>query len=517
MAYWRVHLLGIVGLLVLAIAWMNYVNLTTAGSLERAREIAVRKTIGATHGNVIAQFVVEAIMTNGLALVMAGIIVFLALPFAENKLGFETDLAFLFASDTFVVAGILFFSGLILSSLYPAIVLSRFKPMSLFRSQSTPDSGKNFVQRVLVTAQFSIATALLIGTVAVQSQLGFMENTDLGMALDQLVVVEQPSRSDRSAGSSSFLHTVSQVPYVESITSGAVPGSGFFMDMPARRPGSEIQSNIAFQAVFVDQNFLPTYELELLAGRNFLDFETDGMNTIINETGARFLGFDTPDEALGQRVVFNEAETNFVTIVGVVADFNWMSLKQRVGAVGLLINRSIGPFTIRVEAQHVSSALVAIQEAFRDSYPASAFEYAFVDERFNEQYYQERQWSNYFSVFTALALLVACMGLVGMIAHVVVQRTKEVSVRKIMGASPLHIGVILISKLAAILIVAFVMAVPASLLVIKFWLSSYANPMELTVGLFLFPCLVVLALAFITVGFHAQRAARMRPVDVLRS
>ncbi|MEM8556602.1 MAG: ABC transporter permease [Bacteroidota bacterium] len=516
-AYWRVYLFGVIGLLVLVMAWVNFVNLTTARSAERAGEVGVRKAIGASRGNLVAQFVVEAIVTNGVALLLASVLVVVSLPFVHTLLGVRAGTeAWMDPTLWLSVAG-LFLLGTLLSCLYPASVLSRQQPITIIKSQAQPASFPGGLRRVLVVLQFSAATALLIGTVGVFSQLQFMESRDLGVQLDHILVVEAPSRTDRRGTPDVFRQALLALPEVEAVSSGAVPGTGFFMDMPARRLGSRDTDAPPFQGVFVDDTFLATYDLHLVAGRNFADAQTDGLSTVLNEAGVRLFGFASNDAALGQRIVFDEDESNYVTVIGVVEDFNWMSVRERVGAVGFLINRSEGPFSIKVTSDDLEGTLASVQEAFRAVYPASPYDYFFADERFDAQYHAERRSGVLFGVFSFLALLVGCLGLIGLVAHTVSQRTREIGIRKVMGATPERIASLLVAGLAKSLGVALPVAVLVSYLGIRRWLEAYATRIELTPWLFLVPCCAVFVVALLTVSYQTLRAAHRDPIAALRS
>lgn len=514
--YWLVYLFGIVGILVLAIAWMNFVNLTTARAIERAKEVGVRKVIGASRGNLIAQFITEAIMTNGIAFILSTLLVIVCTPLLQSNLGLYIGTEIWMDQTFWYSLAILFLFGVLSSCLYPALIVSRFQPITIIKSQAKL-SSRGGLRRTLVTLQFSAATALLIGTVAVFSQLEHMKSSDLGLKLDQVLIVEGPSKADRQGTPDVFKQELLKIPGIQSVSSGAVPGSEFFMDMPARKLGEDNSKSQPFQAVFVDDTFLETYDLELLTGRNFKDAKSDGLSTVLNETGVQLFGFSSAEAAIGQRVVFNETESNYVTIVGVVENFNWVSVKEDVGAIGFLINQSEGPFSIRINSTSLQETLTFVQEAFKTIYVASPYEYFFADERFNVQYQAEQRAGLLFGVFSFFAILVACLGLIGLIAHMVTQRTKEIGIRKILGASRGTIALILIKGLMKSLGIALPLAILISYFSINHWLEAYSERIVLSPFLFVVPCIAVFAMAFLTVSYHTLRAASRNPVSELRS
>lgn len=515
--YWRVYVFGIVGILVLGIAWINFINLTTARALERAKEVGVRKTIGATKGNLVAQFVVEAILTNGIAFLLAATLVVVSMPYLQTVLGIHTGAEIWMDRTLWLALTGLFLFGILSSCLYPAVVLARFEPIAIIKSQTRPTAFQGGLRRMLVILQFSAATALLIGTVAVFSQVQHMQSMDLGLELDHILVVEAPSRTDRHGTPAVFRQELLTIPGIETVSSGAVPGTGFFMDMPARKLGDHDVESQPFQAVFIDDTFLETYDLELVAGRNFTDAKSDGLSTVLNEAGVRVFGFPSAEAAIGQRIVFNENESNYVTVVGVVEDFNWMSVKEHVGAIGFLINQSEGPFSIKLNSADLQETLAAVRETFEKVYPASPYDYFFADEHFNAQYLAEQRSGMLFGIFSFFALLVACLGLIGLVAHMVTQRTREIGIRKVMGASSGRIASLLVTGLAKSLGVALPIAILVSYVGINRWLEAYTARIDLTVSLFLLPCLAVFAVALLTVSYHTLRAAHRNPVAALRS
>ena len=270
------------------------------------------------------------------------------------------------------------------------------------------------------------------------------------------------------------------------------------------------------QAVYVDETYLQAFDLSLVPGRNFMGFESDKLGTILNETGVKAFGFASSQDALGSRLVFDNEGTNYLTVIGVVEDFNWMTVKEEVGAIGFLTNRSEGPFSIKVSGSNMETTLASIQAAFEKLYPASPYESYFADDYFNRQYQEEKNASMLFGVFTVLALFVACLGLIGLAAYMVSQRTKEIGIRKIMGASAGAITTLLLSGFSRLLAVALVIAIPISYVCLRFWLDAYASRIDLTVSLFLLPSLSVFTLALLTVSYHSLRAAWSKPVKTLR-
>ncbi|GAB5520843.1 MAG: ABC transporter permease [Rhodothermales bacterium] len=515
--YWRLYVFGGMGILVLAIAWVNFINLTTARAIERAKEVGVRKTIGATRGNVVAQFLVEATITNSIAFVLAALLAMSGMPYLQTVLDIHAGGA---AWEDYTLWGGLagvFVFGILLSCLYPVGVLSRFEPIAAITSKTRASASPGRLRRVLVTLQFSAATGLLIGTAAVFSQVHHMQSVDLGLELDQVLVVEAPSRADRHGTPDIFRQKLRSIPEVEAVSSGAIPGTGFFMDMPARKLGDHDAESRPFQAVFIDDTFLETYELALLAGRNFRDAQSDGLSTVLNHAGVRVFGFLSAEAAIGERIVFNEDESNYVTVIGVVEDFNWMSVKDKVGAIGFLINQSEGPFSIKVNSANLPATLAAVQSSFESVYPASPYEYYFANERFNAQYHAEQRSGALFGLFSFFALVVACLGLIGLVAHMVSQRIREIGIRKIMGASPGRIAILLVAGLAKSLGVALPLAVLGAYIGISQWLEAYAARIDLTWSLFLWPCFAVCVLALLTVSYHTLRAAYRNPVVALRS
>jgi len=512
----RIYFFGFVGIFVLLIAWINFINLSTSRALERAQEVGVRKAIGASRGNLVTQFVVEALMTNGIAFVLAVGLLITSLPYLKALLDIPISGEVLLDLNLWLGLIGLFIIGVLLSCLYPAVILSSYRPAVILKSQTRSTSPHGGLRRILVVLQFSASTVLLIGTVAVFSQLEFMRSSELGLNLNQILIVDEPSRTDRLGTSQNFKEEVYKIPGVQSVSSGAVPGSGFFMDMPARKQQDHVADTRPFQAVFVDELFLETFDLDLVTGRNFSGLKSDALGTVLNEAGVQAFGFSSNQEAIGQRIVFNNEGTNYVTVIGVVKDFNWMSVKEEVGAIGFLTNRSEGPFSIKINSSNAGKTQASIKNAYETLYPNSPYDSYFADEYFNRQYLDEQNAGFLFGIFALLALLVACLGLIGLASYMVSQRTKEIGVRKILGASTSSVTTMFIIGFTKLLAIALAIAIPIAYLGLTFWLDSYARRIDLTVSLFLYPGISVLLIALLSVSYHSFRAARYKPVTALK-
>ena len=464
----------------------------------------------------ITQFVVEALMTNGIAFLLAVGLLVSSLPYLNTLLDLPISIEVLLDFKLWLVLIGLFIVGVLLSCLYPAFMLSSYRPAIILKSQTRSASPHGGLRRILVILQFSASTILLIGTVAVFSQLEFMRSSKLGLDLKQMLVVDAPSRTDRHGTSQQFKEALYKITGVQSVSSGAVPGSGFFMDMPARKQEDYVADTKPFQAVFVDDSFIETFDIHLVTGRNFSGLESDAFGTVLNEAGVRTFGFSSNQEAIGQRIVFNNEGTNYVTVIGVVKDFNWMSVKEKVGAIGFLTNQSEGPFSIKINSANAEQTLASIEHAYKRLYPNSPYESYFAEEYFNRQYQDEQHAGVLFGIFALLALLVACLGLIGLAAYMVSQRTKEIGIRKVLGASTSAVTKMFIIGFIKLLAVALAIAIPISYLGLDFWLSSYARRIDLTVPLFLYPGISVFLIALLAVSYHSLRAARYKPVKALK-
>jgi len=515
-----VYFLGILAIFILVIAWVNYINLASAKSMERAKEVGVRKVMGAFKSNLITQFIFESILINLIAAAFAILIVYLSLPYFNQLTNSPLSFDLIFNSGTWLLVIGVFLAGALLSSLYPAFVMSSFKPIVTLKGKMTTSHKGVFLRKGLVIFQFLASVFLIAGTIIVYQQLQFLKNKDLGFTMAETLVIEGPSLiavdSLYSGEYNSFKNEVLRHPNVKSMTgSSNVPGAEIFWTNSARRAElPETENKVLYNAA-VDFDYFPSFEIDVIAGRNFSkDFATDEDNIMLNAAAARFLGFATPEEAAGQKVIHGGEEK---IIVGVVDDYNQMSLKGDVSPI-LYWCRETGRdlFSIKFKGISGSAMLADVENIYDQFFPGNPVDYFYLDAFFNRQYVKDDQFGSVFSIFSVLAIMVSCLGLFGLSAFSALQRTKEIGIRKVLGASVPNILVLLSREYMVLIILAILLGVPLTFFVMDNWLESFAYRINIGWIVFAAAALIVMLVAIFTVSFQTLKSARSNPSNTLR-
>ena len=520
----------VLGLFILVLAWVNYVNLTTARSLQRAREVGVRKVVGASRLQLMRQFLLESALVNAAAFVLALGLSEILLPLVENMAGISLPDQAWGHTPFWAAAGVLFVVGTVLAGLYPAFVLSSFRPAPVLKGSVGRLGSRLVLRKALIVFQFTVSVVLLVGLSVTQAQLDHMRAYDLGIELERMLVVKAPTVFEEMTGefmvdiprnNPALKRFKADVEALPAVRAGAMsvnlPGQGFnWKDIPARRAGSDPSANTSVSLAVVGHDFIPTFELELLAGRNFS--EEMGMGTLIlTETVAHALGFTSPGEAVGQSIEWEyENGTRSTTVVGVVKDFHWSTLQQAREPVVLMLSTFGVNYGFRVVTERLPETLAAIETTFKKAFPGNAFEYYFLDESFDERYKQEERFAALFGLFAALAVLIACLGLFGLAAFAAQQRTKEIGVRKVLGASVGALVVLLSKEFVRLVLVAVAVASPLAYVGMSRWLDGFAYRIVLGPGAFVMAGGAALVIALLTVSFQAVKAALANPVKSLR-
>ncbi len=540
--YQSVQFLVLVALFILLIAYSNAINLSTARSLERAREIGIRKVLGSLRGQLIRQFMLESLLLNGAAIVLAVGLVEAGNPLLEVLTGSSFATARMDGAGVARAAGlvgIVLLAGSFLAGLYPAFVLSAFKPINALKGRNGGQARGVNVRRALVVCQFAFSVILLAATFAAYRQLQFMQNRDLGIHTNQVLVVEGPNVSKKDStfapAFAVFKQRLMQYPRVSGVTgSSFVPGEelsgetvSFARTGEAPPPGRNIR------IVLVDHNFFDTYGIRLLAGRNYdLSFGTDRDAVVLNEAAAELVGFRSPAEAARSEVIWHSGlfkEDGFRSpVIGVVNNHNQLSLRSAyIPTVYLqreFHNKSWARdyFSIRFNAGPASTAapddLVArVRAEWKEVYPDAPFGYFFLDAFFNRQYQPDRQLGRIFGVFAGLAVFIACLGLYGLASFTIMQRTKEVGIRKVLGASLPGLTLLLTRDFVKLVVLGTLVAWPFAYWGVHAWLAGYAFRIGVGWNIFLLPGGLVLLVTLLTVGGHTLRVARANPVEALRN
>ena len=512
-------LLGI-AFFIAVIAWVNYINLSTARAVNRAKEVGIRKTVGSQRKQLIIQFLSESALLNAIALVLAIVIVIIAIP-GFNKLSGQ-DLTFSLFSKTSFWLGLisLFLIGTFFSGLYPAFVLSGFKPIEVLKGKMIATTKGFLLRKGLVVFQFTASLFLLIGTLAVYQQIQYMRKQSLGLDIDQTLVVRPPMVIDSTYTQSmdAFKETLHQQTSIKGVAiSMSIPGEAVGWNAGGiKLVGTDESTQKQYRVIGVDHDYMKQYGIKLIAGRYFSkDFGTDDSAVIFNRMGFEQLGLNKPEDAIGKRIDFWGQR---FTIVGVAENFHQQSLRE---AFEPLIFRLIpgvqGFLSIKTPASKASETITLVKTNWNKFFPGNTFEYFFLDDHFGEQYKADQRFGQVFGLFTMLAILVACLGLFGLASFTTIQRTKEIGIRKVLGASVVGILKLLYREFAVLLLIAFVIAVPLAWLTIVNWLQGYAFRINIHWSYFMIPFVSILVIALLTVSFQSIKAAIANPVKSLRT
>lgn len=515
-----VYLLMGIAFFIVVIAWVNYINLATARAISRAKEVGVRKAVGSERRQLIFQFLFESALLNGIAVIFALTLVMLALP-AFNELSGQHITLTLFKKPDFwggLIA--IFVIGVVFSGLYPAFVLSSFNPVEVLKGKMVGTKQGSLLRKSLVVFQFAASLFLLIGTLTVYMQIQYMRKQSLGINIDQTLVVNPPIVADSTfmKKMTGFKDELLRIPSIKSIAAATtIPGDPVGWNAGGiKLVGMDESHAKQYRVIGVDYDFVNAFDLKIIAGRNFSkDFGTDPNAVIFNRKGVEQLGFNKPEEAIGKKIDFWGTQ---YTIAGVSENFHQQSLRDAYDALILrLIPDVRGYFAIKLNARDASKTVEEVKAQWSVFFPGNTFDYFFLDDHFNEQYKADQRFGQVFGLFTTLAILVACLGLFGLASFTTLQRTKEIGIRKVLGASVGGILRLLYKEFAMLLLIAFFVATPLAWFTTQKWLQGYAFRIDLHWAFFLLPFIVIVAIAFLTVSFQSLKAALSNPAKSLRT
>ena len=516
-----VYLLLGIAFFIVIIAWVNYINLATARAITRAREVGVRKAIGSQRKQLVVQFLSESALINGIALAIAVLIVLLSIPGFNKLSGQDLSVSLFSASNFWLNLAALFIVGVFFSGLYPAFVLSGFKPIEVLKGKMGSTKQSALLRKSLVVFQFAASLFLLIGTVTVYKQIQFMRKQSLGVNIDQTLVISPPTVGTDSTflqRKTAFKNELSQLTAVKNIAiSTNVPGEAVGWNAGGIKLVEQDESKQKqYRVIGIDYDYMKTYGLKLIAGRFFSkDFGSDDSAIMFTRKAVELLGFNKPDEALNKRIDFWGRR---YTIIGVTENFHQQSLHENYDAlIFRLIPDINGPVSIKVDAAKAKQVIEVAKAEWSKFFPGNTFEYFFLDDHFNDQYKADQRFGQVFTLFTCLAILIACLGLFGLASFTTLQRTKEIGIRKVLGASVATILNLLYREFVYLLLIAFLIAAPLAWLMTSDWLQGYAFRVDLRWTYFVFPFVLIVGIAFIAVGFQSVKAAIANPAKSLRT
>jgi len=514
-----VYALIVIALFLVIIAWINYINLSSSRSLERAREVGMRKVTGAQRRQLLGQFLFESLLINLLAILLALLLVFL-LDSAFNRLTDQLLDYSLAGNPGFWLAILsIFLAGAFISGIYPSLILSSFKPTTVFQGISELKVGGLGMRRILVIFQFTTSLLLIAGTLTVYSQIIFMKHHDLGVDIENVLVLRGPSVNDSTYSEtfSAFKSEVVRSADIDMVTASiVVPGRQPSWNAGGIRRISEgTEDGNQYRIVGFDYNFVDFYGLEILEGRNFSeDFGRNSETVLFNESAIELMGFDDFASAMNEKIFF---WGDTFSIVGVVKNYHQEGLKSdQEPLIFRFFEDASGYYSLKVNPLKTQEALAFVKEKWNQFFPQNPFETFFLEDYYNEQYVNEVRFSKVFGLFAFLAIVIACLGLFGLSSYTTIQRTHEIGLRKVLGSSSGNAVLLLLRFFVIQVLIAVPIGLGLGYYIMSGWLQNFAYRIEIGWWFFCIPLLTVLIITLFTVSSQVIRTANVNPADSLR-
>ena len=514
----NVYILSFIALFLIVLASVNFMNLSTAHSLKRAKEVGIRKTLGSGKFDLIFQFLSESGLIALISMVFAIVMAVITMPVFNELSGKELSIPY--TKPIFWILVVV--SGItlgILSGVYPAFFMSKFIPVKVLKGNGDASSKGGGIRSALVVFQFSISVFLIVCTLVVFQQIHFIQNKELGYTKDRILIIEDVDAAGNQA--QTFKQEVDQLTQVKNSTLSS------FFPTPSNRNDTSFFSEesleqgkaIQMQRWRIDFDYVSTFDLELIAGRDFnKNFGADSLSIIINEAAVTVMQLK-PEEALGVRVTNDLGKENpkMYSIIGVVKDFHFESLRENISALSLKLGNNSNALAVKINAGDYSKTIKTIEEKWASIAPGQPFGYYFLDDAFNRTYEADQRLGRVFSVFTILSILIACLGLFGLAAFSAEKRRKEIGVRKVMGASIAQITYKLSIDFLKLVFIAVMIAIPLAWYAMNKWLEDFTYRIEIGIGIFILAIFLAILISVLTLGFQSVKAAIVNPIKSLRS
>jgi putative ABC transport system permease protein len=519
-----VKFLNIIAFVILIIACVNYINLATTKASERAREIGIRKVNGARTGQLLAQFLIESGIINLAALIVAGVLIAVSMYYLPDLTGKRAAESLLFDDSLYLQTAAALLAGMFLSGCYPALVLANVNPVTVLKGRFTFSKGGVRLRKGMVAFQFTASLLLIAGTIAIYRQIHYMNSVDTGVNIAQTLVMKAPvNTTDYAAKVRAFKAAIKNIPGVESVTgSGAVPGKEVGDFSADRRFGASKADEHLFETLRVDADFIKAFDLKVIAGHTFdAGNPSDSTGLVLNEAAVKLFGFASPEDAVGKKVWMETLDKKPNEVIGVVKNYHQQSLQVNYTPVVLLMDPALGwvptnYYSVKIGTAHTRQGVAQVKSLWNQYFPESSFDFFFLDDFYNRQYQQDAQFGNTFMLFSSLAILIACMGLFGLTAYATARRTKEIGVRKVLGASVQHILSILTWDSIKLILICSLVAIPIAFWLVTEWLNSYAFKIPLSTWQFLAPVLVLILITLATISYLTLKAAMAKPSLTLK-
>jgi putative ABC transport system permease protein len=517
-----VYIFSVIAIFILLIACVNFMNLSTARSANRAKEVGIRKVAGSLRSNLIAQFLTESVLVSFFSLLLALGIAALLLPLFNQLAEKHMSVLTLFSSWLLPLLVALVFVVGCLAGSYPAFYLSSFQPVQVLKGSIAKGFKSSWLRSGLVVFQFFISVALIIGTIVIYNQLNYIRNREIGYNRDQVLVINNTYVLDKQI--KTFREELQKISGVQrAAIAGTLPTetaynqNGWFRD-----PGLDAKQVTIMTDFYGDQNYIPTLGMQIMKGRNFsLDFPTDSSAIIINETAAKLLGFKDPLTEKLYRPANYASDGKFISaefhIIGVVKDFNFSSMHDKVGPLIIELGQNFGRIALRINSKNIPALISQVEKSWNNMTPGQPFSYTFLDADFNKLYNAEQKTGKLFITFAVFAIFIACLGLFGLVTYAAEQRVKEIGIRKVLGASVSEIVAMISKDFIRLVLIAFVIAFPVAWWAMNKWLQSFAYRIHISWWVFVLAGLLSVAIALLTVSFQAIKAALANPARSLRT
>jgi len=514
-----INTISLIGLFLLLIACVNFINLATAQAVSRSKEVGIRKVLGSSRKQLVLQFMSETSIITLCAILLALAVSWLALPFLDRLLEIQLNTRFILEPVVLVFLGLLWLAVTVLSGFYPAMVLSGFNPVPALKNKFNKiSSGGISLRRALVVMQFCIAQLLIIGILVMISQLNYSKNKSLGFDKTAVITIPVPGDSLSKAKMTALRNDLQQQPGIKVISYSSFSpidengwGSTIHFDHSPR------ETDFGVELKWADADNFKLYQYTFLAGKPYAASDTI-QGYVVNETLVKKLGLASPQEAIGKTIGLWNNRHFTAPIVGVVRDYNVKSIKDAVPPVLMASQKGFyGTLNIKIGQTNLKETLGGIESKYNAAFPDALYEYHFIDEQVARFYKTDTQLSQLYQVFAGIAIFISCLGLFGLVSFMAVQRTKEVGIRKTLGASVSHIVYLFSKEFTLLVLVAFAISAPIGWYLMNKWLEGYAFRIKLGPGIFLSAILLSVVIAWLTVGYKALKAALANPVRSLRS